>query len=1023
MKKARIKGIVISDSRPSTARKSPTDLQRLIRQGEQATVGSGSAAPVTEDATSSFVTLTLERALEDAPHNNVVPLVSSSQAGASVPVAESAGDDRHLSDLKLETGALSATLSQGYSANDFYKSQTINSATALNVYVPNWSVTNNARIDNPVTCRNLLDHVTSPGYLAMLRNQHDAGFLDSFNINSAQHVAWFSNCKRDAEVAEFKAKLEKSESEAAKMEELRKCVSDLEATVSVKVGEAASLAASYVGLLEKVSALEFHNDGLKSQVVGESKMREEFLSCQDAAKRRFAKRAVELDDRIADVRRDMDNDLYPHMLTAIAGRRWVVRQGFRLAVHKCARSIKCRSALGKVISMAINKGIQEGLEAGVIHGRAGRSLTYIKAYDPGVEGEGNTDINPEFARFQPSLDQVVSAERRGLCSPSSSAPDGASGFVPPNDSYIGEYVFAFVPELVRSPSKCFYHLVRSFPLWTQLSAFFGMTCFVATVDKISWAEACAADFGIVVLFDFGFVYGLMERCLLSFFRQRCLKWPCRSYWRELLLRIPRDWPEYMMHDRSCISLTIYFTCVGPTHHNHGSRNQFMYKTPLTMVYRLALILIARAFFVSAGRVPFVRYSTSCVLQQYPSSSITAKISLSSIDFLFSVSTKTCLVRWAKLMDAILLNASAFLFSLRGTCLIENISKRSINVLAFLGCESFFDTAEYFTFCVALYYQVVYVHFQVQISILSFLDKLPPIVTVCSGYSGKIATLIPYVIVGSLGGGTFYVSATILHSAGIVVLLRIVTIPSSTGDFSIPRGVDGTAWIFLRPGRSMIPLYGDGDLTTMKFIRVLAECSPSPKVTISDIFPNGQDISSLNPRRGNLFLFLFSAEPVIGEDSGGANERGVEHVTPAYGSSWGLRNSDSLPTRPDRDHFLSGTFLRPECAACGLRGPSLVNTVALTELLRWVGLSLSCFSLENALAVREERVPLDAVTELCLLLLGLFVLSHDSDSENWVLFFANFAKLVRGETLRITTGVCLLLFSDVFRTAEFAGVWA
>ncbi|GJQ93739.1 hypothetical protein Tco_0004878 [Tanacetum coccineum] len=139
-------------------------------------------------------------------------------------------------------------------------------------------------------------------------------------------------------------------------------------------------------------------------------------------------------------------------------------------------------------------------------------------------------------------------------------------------------------------------------------------------------------------------------------------------------------------------------------------------------------------------------------------------------------------------------------------------------------------------------------------------------------------------------------------------------------------------------------------------------------------------------------------------------------------------------RPDRDHFLSGTVLRPECAACGLRdqrrpesadvlvllfllaclcrgatsgpsrewtllflspnrvktslslGPSLVNTVALTGLLRRVALSLSCFSLENALAVREDRVPLDAVTGLCLLLLGLFFLSHDSDSENWVCEF-------------------------------------
>ncbi|GJT45078.1 retrovirus-related pol polyprotein from transposon TNT 1-94, partial [Tanacetum coccineum] len=70
-KKAQTEGIVISDSRPSTAGKSPTALRRLIRQDEQATAGSGSAAAATEDVTSSSVTPTQERALEDASRDNV----------------------------------------------------------------------------------------------------------------------------------------------------------------------------------------------------------------------------------------------------------------------------------------------------------------------------------------------------------------------------------------------------------------------------------------------------------------------------------------------------------------------------------------------------------------------------------------------------------------------------------------------------------------------------------------------------------------------------------------------------------------------------------------------------------------------------------------------------------------------------------------------------------------------------------------------------------------------------------------
>ncbi|GKB16196.1 hypothetical protein Tco_0850119 [Tanacetum coccineum] len=67
-------------------------------------------------------------------------------------------------------------------------------------------------------------------------------------------------------------------------------------------------------------------------------------------------------------------------------------------------------------------------------------------------------------------------------------------------------------------------------------------------------------------------------------------------------------------------------------------------------------------------------------------------------------------------------------------------------------------------------------------------------------------------------------------------------------------------------------------------------------------------------------------------------------------------------------------------------PSLVNTVALTGLLWRVGLAPLRLSLENALAVYEGCVPLDAVVGLCLLFLGLLFLFHDFDYENWVCEF-------------------------------------
>ncbi|GKG59795.1 hypothetical protein Tco_0607423, partial [Tanacetum coccineum] len=73
---------------------------------------------------------------------------------------------------------------------------------------------------------------------------------------------------------------------------------------------------------------------------------------------------------------------------------------------------------------------------------------------------------------------------------------------------------------------------------------------------------------------------------------------------------------------------------------------------------------------------------------------------------------------------------------------------------------------------------------------------------------------------------------------MILLLRNVTVPHSTENFSIPCAVDCMARIFLIPGLPIIPLCCDGDLTTMKFIHAEVECSSSPIFTRKDISPSG-----------------------------------------------------------------------------------------------------------------------------------------------------------------------------------------
>nr|GEV60394.1 hypothetical protein [Tanacetum cinerariifolium] len=91
---------------------------------------------------------------------------------------------------------------------------------------------------------------------------------------------------------------------------------------------------------------------------------------------------AELDARLDALSIDFDEELYPHMLTAIVGRRWVIRHGLRLAMMKCAESLEMRQAFVDVVSAGVAKGMSEGLKHGVEHGRAQLKVESIEAYDP-----------------------------------------------------------------------------------------------------------------------------------------------------------------------------------------------------------------------------------------------------------------------------------------------------------------------------------------------------------------------------------------------------------------------------------------------------------------------------------------------------------------------------------------------------------------------------------------------------------------------------------------------------------------
>nr|GEX39477.1 hypothetical protein [Tanacetum cinerariifolium] len=152
-------------------------------------------------------------------------------------------------------------------------------------------------------------------------------------------------------------------------------------------------------------AAEDRSDGLSQEL---EDMRARFSDLQRYEDDGVEQRCAEMEARLDTLSIDFDEELYPHMLTAIAGRRWVIERGLCLAVMKCGESLELRQAFTDVVSAGIAKGISEGLRNGVEHGQAHLSLESIKAYDPKVKAKYVAALQALKDLKYPLMDQLES---------------------------------------------------------------------------------------------------------------------------------------------------------------------------------------------------------------------------------------------------------------------------------------------------------------------------------------------------------------------------------------------------------------------------------------------------------------------------------------------------------------------------------------------------------------------------------------------------------------------------------------
>ncbi|GKE89742.1 hypothetical protein Tco_1567217 [Tanacetum coccineum] len=135
-------------------------------------------------------------------------------------------------------------------------------------------------------------------------------------------------------------------------------------------------------LSSKVAFLESERDSLANQKSSLKSafelFKERMEATQDEQAKVLGNRVAELDAQLLEMAAHLDEEFYPRFLTAISGRRWILTHGIKLVLLKCLQSSEYCHALGQAIGCAVNKGIQDGLRAGVDHGKAGRDLSSKK---------------------------------------------------------------------------------------------------------------------------------------------------------------------------------------------------------------------------------------------------------------------------------------------------------------------------------------------------------------------------------------------------------------------------------------------------------------------------------------------------------------------------------------------------------------------------------------------------------------------------------------------------------------------
>ncbi|GJY41848.1 hypothetical protein Tco_0429118 [Tanacetum coccineum] len=397
------------------------------------------------------------------------------------------------------TAAIATTAVAGTSSAPVLGAE-MHSETLQHIYVPKWNVINDFALDDPEVGHSMIDQLAPPRFFSQLRGMDYDQLFAEFNVGTAHQMCLTAKVRqadllkeKDAQIANLKAQLSLKEAEVEEAICLRSQVFIVEDAKATRISEldslkernlalegekstlegqvmtlesaatskSASLESKRDGLVDQVLSLEGTCSSLRDQVSGYELFKEQ---CDAVQVKVLSDRVAELDSELMGMVVHLDEEFYPRLLSTIAGRRWVIGHGLRLEVMKCLQSAEYATALGTATGIAIDKGMQTGLVAGIDHKKAKRSLADVAAYDPSMEAkyvsavlafQGPFAKTPEETSLSDSLEAVHARFmkiKEGASSHRLSFSDAMGPLVDPLSSknLVGEASTSGVPSTVAA---------------------------------------------------------------------------------------------------------------------------------------------------------------------------------------------------------------------------------------------------------------------------------------------------------------------------------------------------------------------------------------------------------------------------------------------------------------------------------------------------------------------------------------------------------------------------------------------